>query len=180
MHNTVLILRVHLAIKSKIMKALTLVFLYFFLVGKLYSQSTEKYFYNALLELNKNTNDSINYYLLKIKSSRYGDIEKINVLFFNNNSILSKELKIKSFMYSLKDVISDSTILKIDQDEKKWIICPIIIKKLKFIKNPNTELVFSVQDINRIFMLMKETYNSKKIKYKLVTPSIIFSEEIYH
>ncbi len=83
-------------------------------------------------------------------------------------------------MYSLKDVISDSTILKIDQDEKKWIICPIIIKKLKFIKNPNTELVFSVQDINRIFMLMKETYNSKKIKYKLVTPSIIFSEEIYH
>jgi hypothetical protein len=162
------------------MKTLVLSIIACLLVYNGRCQYTKKYFYKTLLELTSSNNDSISYYILKLKVGQKGEIKKVDILFFKNDSVQSKELKNSHLNYVLKDIISDTTFEYNSKHENNLIICPYMIKKVKFIKNPNKELVFSVSDINKLFTLLKEFYGSNHLKYRLVTPSILFNEESYN
>ncbi len=181
MHNIVFIQRVHLVIKLNVMKVLVLLIIACLLVYTGNSQSTKKYFYKTLLELTNNSNnDSINYYLLKLKVGQRGEIKKVDILFLKNDSIQSRQMKNSYFNYALKDIIPDTTFEYNSLNKNNLFLCPYIIKKVKFIKNPSTELVFSVSDIKKLFILLKKFYGSNRLNYRLVTPSILFSEESYY
>jgi hypothetical protein len=158
------------------MKALFLLIIVCFLTDNGYSQHTRKFFYKTLLELTNN-NDSINYYIIKLEVGKKGKIKNLGILFFKNDSISNMQMKNNISTFTLKDIISDSTFDYDGNNKNNLIICPYIIKKVKFIKNPNTDIVFSVLDINKIFILLKEVYASKRLNSRLVTPSILFIEE---
>lgn len=166
--------------KLNIMKILILSIIIHFIAFNVNGQTNKKYFSNTLLEQTNTYSDSINYFLLKIKCIRSGKIDKIDVTFFRNDSILNMQLKDISLAYSIGDIVSDSSFDIESIKSYKFVLCPFIIKNVKFIKNPSTDLTFNSKNIEKIFQLLKIAYTSTHSNYKLATPSILFIEESYH
>lgn len=162
------------------MKILILSIIIHFIAFNANGQTSKKYFYNTLLEQTNTYSDSINYFLLKIKCIRSGKIAKIDVTFFRNDSILNMQLKDISLVYSLRDIVSDSSFDIESIKRYKFVLCPFIIKNVKFIKNPNTDLTFNSKNIEKIFQLLKISYTLTHPNYKLAIPSILFIEQSYH
>jgi len=145
-----------------------------------YSQSSKTVFYKTLLELSNGNNDSIHYYLVKVKLKQNREIEKLDITFFKKDTIKSVQLARNPFRNSLAEIVADTAFDYSSIHAKDQIICPYIIKKVKFVRNPNTDPVFSAFDINRMFTLLKAAYSATRSKYILAKPVILFSEGSVH
>lgn len=143
-----------------------------------YSQTSNNLFYHDVLLKNKlNKNDSVYYFVLKIKIRNNKKIENITIVSFKeeggistvNDSIVGK--------FNIDEIVSDTTFkLKNDND---IIICPYIIKKVRSINNPSGEYIFNAIDLNKLFELLKFTLENINSKFIFLKPSILFLEDSY-
>lgn len=145
------------------------------------SQVTGILFYETLFNLTKkNNNDSVNYYLIKLKVGKSGFIRKAVVLFFKNDSIQSIQLNNNNFHFTIEDILTDTLNNKKYFNNNKWYLYLYITKRVKFITNPKTEFIFNADDINKLFSLLSFFYRSNRSGYQLLKPSILFIEDEYY
>jgi len=161
------------------MKKLLITVMIFMIISKTHSQKKDDFFYKKLLEIsNWKSSDSMNCYVLKIRTNHSKKIYKLEVFFFMKDSIIRKEINQDLLNYSLNSILNDSLLTSKIPNKKQTILCTYVFKYMNNISASKSSYIFNLSEFEKVFTILKYVNNIDNFNYILTTPIVLLTEEL--